>query len=393
MINFDFNEECTGCRACGDICPKSCISFKEDKDGFIMPLVNKDLCVGCGRCEQVCPSLNFQRKSYEDRKCYSVYHKTPKIRQEGSSGSFFYALAEFVIYQSGVVYAAAMDENLQVRHTRATDMHSVVAQMKSKYIQSDTSRIYRQVVRDLQSNHIVLFVGTPCQCQALHNIIPSSIRNQAIIVDIICHGVPSQHLFNESVSYYEEIHDCKVIGFSFREKTEKSLRNYKLIIRNRAGQEIEKIGDLDEIPFCIGYFNHIIQRNSCYNCKQRSIDRVSDLTIGDFWGVDKIDPLITDFNKGYSSVIVNSTQGREVLDNLTLCFKKEIPKGVQFVEEHNRAYTKKDDKSSNRYIFFICLRTFGYALCERYFLQQKPYLLYRLLNSFLIRFDKIKKLI
>lgn len=389
MINIDFNKDCTGCSACADVCPRQCINITEDKDGFMMPLINKANCIDCGRCEQICPVLNYEAKPYEDRKCYVAYHKDAEIRHNGSSGSVFYALAENVIRQNGVVYAASMVGDLTLRHTRATDMQDVLLQMKSKYLQSNACGIYRQVLNDLRNGKQVLFVGTPCQCQALHNMVSALQRNSLILVDMICHGVPSQSLFDKSIAYYEKTHNCKVTAFSFREKTDKALRSYKMTIHQNDGHIKEKTGDLDEIPFCMGYFNHITQRKSCYHCKQRGIDRVADLTLGDFWGLEKIDSTMEDFQKGYSSVIVNSSVGESVLHQLKTCAIDEIPEGVSFVVDHNHAYTKPDKEGLMRWLFFLCLRQFGYDTCEKHFLQQHPHLSDRLLNSLVIRIDRI----
>ena len=351
MINFDFQHECTGCSACADACPVSCISMGEDRDGFRMPQIDQDSCVGCGRCEKFCPALNYMAGTYTDRKCYVVYHRNAGIRHCGSSGSVFYALAENVILHNGVVYAAAMDDRLKLRHTRATDMSGVHRQMKSKYLQSDTQGVYKQVQKDLKDGTTVLFVGTPCQCQALHNIIPPSLRSKLVLADMICHGVPSQSLFDKSIAHYERQHGCKVMHFSFREKTTEALRNYKMTIRKEDGQVAEKIGDSDGIPFCLGYFNHVTQRHSCYNCRQRSIERASDLTLGDFWALEQLKP-VDDFQKGYSSVIVNSQLGGAILEQLTTCVVEEIENGIDFVASHNHAYTKPDEEGLMRLFFF-----------------------------------------
>lgn len=389
MIDFDFNTECTGCRACADVCPQQCIAISEDTDGFVIPSVIKDHCINCGLCEKACPALNHQVDSHEDQQCFAVYHKDNVIRAKGSSGSVFFALAELVIEKlSGAVYAAAFDENLQLHHTRATDMVGVRLQMKSKYIQSDTTGIYNQVLADLREGKEVLFVGAPCQCQALHNVTPAKHREKLLLADIICHGVPSQSLFNKSIEQFEKKNNCKVTSFSFREKTKGSLRNYKITYTTPDGNTITRVGDLDDIPFCVGYFNHWTIRNSCYSCKQRGVERVADLTLGDFWGLKILFPNINDFERGYSALIVNSARGMKEIEHLSSCMLKEIPNGVQFVVEHNHAYTKPDKKSLMREVFFWCLHHCGFEFCERHFLSVQPSLFGRILNSAVIRLDK-----
>ena len=389
MNDFDLKKDCTGCRACGDACPKSCISFVEDRDGFIIPSVNKETCINCKRCEQICPALNKSENTTIVAKCYSAYHIDSDIRREGSSGSVFYALAESIIQNGGAVYGAALDDNLQLHHTRATDMHGVLKQMKSKYIQSDTTGIYKLVIQDLQDGKEVLFVGTPCQSQALHSLAPARLRDKLLLVDIVCHGVPSQSLFNQGIHQYEITHSCKVTGFSFREKTASSLRNYKIEYTAADGVNHTKVGDLDDFPYCQGFFYQITKRNSCYDCKQRSINRASDITLGDFWGINKMKPEIEDFEQGYSSVITNTTKGKQSITGLKSCVVSKIKDGVFFVVAHNKAYTKADEKSLRRSLFFFCLRHFGYMFCEKHFLQKRPKLMDRLLSSCIIRLDRM----
>lgn len=391
MIDFDFHNICTGCRACADVCPTTSISFTEDKDGFVMPTVNVATCVDCARCDKACPALNNSIQTSIKNKCYAAYHKEKDIRIIGSSGSVFYALAEKTIQLGGAVYGASFDESLQLRHTRAASLDEVHPQMKSKYLQSDTTGIYKQVMSDLRADKDVLFVGTPCQCRALHNMLSERLRKKLLLVDIICHGVPSQSLFNKSIHHYEHEHGCHVESFSFREKTKESLRNYQIEYITKDGERQTAVGDLDEIPFCYGFFYHFTQRNSCYACKQRALARVSDLTLGDFWGLSEIKPEITDFEVGYSSVIANSAKGQKVIKGLSTCHLEEIVDGVAFVAAHNRAYMKSDDKSLMREVFFFCLRHFGYAFCERHFLKHQRSLLDCLFFSLIIRIDNIKR--
>ena len=357
-----------------------------------MPTVNKATCIGCGRCDKVCPAMNHSVQTSFENKCYAAYYKEQSIRIIGSSGSVFYALAERTVEAGGSVYAAAFDENLQLRHTRATSIDEVRPQMKSKYLQSNTTGIYKHVMKDLRECKNVLFVGTPCQCQALHNMLSDKLRDKLFLVDIICHGVPSQSLFNKSILHYEFEHGCHVDFFSFREKTKENLRNYKIECTTKNGERKTSIGVLDEIPFCYGFFYHYTQRNSCYVCKQRTIARVSDLTLGDFWGLSNIKPEVFDFEAGYSSVITNTPKGQDVIEQLSSCMFEEIPDGVSFVAANNRAYTKSDDKSSMRGIFFFCLRHIGYAFCEKHFLKWQRSIFDRPFFSLIIRLDKIKKI-
>lgn len=392
MIDFDFNNLCTGCRVCADICSKNCITFYEDNDGFVMPkVVDLNLCIECHRCENVCPAIHPSSSSPSLHTCYAAYHEEAAIRHTGSSGSIFYALACGVISEGGVVYGAAMCSDLQLRHTRATDLEGIKRQMKSKYIQSDTSGVYTQVLEDVRKGVKVLFVGTPCQCKALHNLVSARLRNNLIIADFVCHGVPSQKLFNESVKAFESRTLSKVINFSFREKSDNQLRNYAIEYLGRKGVPRRVVSDPDEWPYCFGYFNHIIQRNSCYKCQMRTTERSSDITLADFWGVDKVLPGTKDIEKGYSMIVTNTSKGEEVIHQLHDCCIVKVEKGLDFCVKRNSAYTRPDYKSIVRSLFFWTYRHFGYSTAEKHFLQYHPSLIGRVTKSILIRIDNYSK--
>ena len=197
MINFDFDKECCGCSACADVCPMSCITYVKNKHGFLVPKVEQILCVNCGLCTKVCPVIKPQTNQLNDIKVYSAYNKSAEIRTEGSSGSLFYTLAEDTINSGGIVYGAAFVENMKLRHISAESLYELKPLMKSKYLQSDVTGVYKQVKYNLGLGRRVLFVGTPCQCNALYKSLGSRPHDNLLLVDFICHGVPSQDLFDK----------------------------------------------------------------------------------------------------------------------------------------------------------------------------------------------------
>jgi len=390
MINFDFQNQCTGCSACADACPRNCITMCIDANGFVMPKIEVTECINCSKCERVCPTLNHNASSYQKQKCYAAYHLDRHIRHIGSSGSVFYAIAANVINEGGSVYAAEMCSDLQVRHTRATDIDGVVKQMKSKYIQSDTLGVYNEVLDDLSQGRYVLFVGTPCQVKALSNSIPLRLRNRLIMVDFVCHGVPSQQLFNDSIKQFEKSKSCQVHSFSFREKTQENLRNYRIEYVSEDKSLTRVVDNPNRFPYYYGFLYHYIQRNSCFNCKHRTINRSSDLTLADFWGAEVLDSRYVDKNKGYSMIVVNSDVGTEILSKLSAtCHVVEIPNGIAHAVKFNRAYTEPDPKSLMHTFFFWTYRHFGYSVCEKRFLQIDSMLLDRLWHSVAYRIDKL----
>lgn len=390
MINFDFSQYCTGCKICADVCPVHCIAFIEDIDGFIVPYVNSTLCINCHRCERICPALNKGKiEEPQTHKCYAFFHSNAFIRHIGSSGSFFYSLATSVINRGGVVYGAEMCNGLIVKHVSIDNTKDIIKLTKSKYVQSDTSGIYNSVLSEIKKNREVLFVGTPCQCSGLHNLIPSYLRDHLILVDFICHGVPSQSLFDKAINCFEIKNDCRVLDFNFREKNGFSFRNYKIVYKDSDGHIVERIDNPYTFPFYFGYLNHLISRPCCYSCIFRNIDRPSDLTIGDFWGIRRILPEINDVEKGYSVVVTNSDRGYEKLLEIRNCFIKEVPNGVNYVARSNFAYVHSDKVPPLRSLFFKHLTKKGWDYCESRYLQLYPSIKLRIL----LVFYKIIKLI
>lgn len=187
---LDLLNDCCGCGSCIDTCHRSAIVLEKSIYGYKIPKVDLSLCIDCGKCVSVCPVLNNKTSSYENRKVYSAHAKDEKQRNSGSSGSVFYSLGKEIIERGGVVYGAFFDEKLQLRHKGVADLSELVPLMKSKYIQSDTIGIFNEIKSYLNQNRPVLFVGTPCQCSALNNIVKD--KTNLFVVDFICHGVPSQ---------------------------------------------------------------------------------------------------------------------------------------------------------------------------------------------------------
>ena len=309
MIDFDFIKECCGCGACVDSCPKECIEMVRSPYGYLIPYVNKEECISCNQCNKVCPTLKTPRKPYDSHQVFSAYNKDPEIRDAGSSGSVFYLLAMRIIERGGVVYGAAFVDNLQLQHVKASNEEELRLLLKSKYIQSNTIGVFRKVKQDLITGRTVLFVGTPCQTSALYNYIPEKYKTKLYIIDFICHGVPGQELFNRSIKSYEKRHNCLVDKFTFRIKGKRHSKYYQIDYTDKDGNKGIEKGEYFNFPYYCGYMLYLCFRQSCYRCKHVGVDRVSDLTIADFWGITKLDPSVKDQEKGYSMVITNSEKG------------------------------------------------------------------------------------
>jgi len=305
-------DECTGCRLCGDCCTKSSISFREDKEGFFYPIVDESTCVDCGLCAKVCPALHVEQYD-RGKKSYAVYANETMKREAGSSGGFFGLLAERVLDGGGRVWGAAFDDRLKLVHRQADNLQELSPLLKSKYIQSDLTGVYAQIKRDLKEGILTLFCGTPCQVNALKNFVGRNNEN-LILVDFVCHGVPNQRLFDMSIRWYEAKHKVKVDWFQFRYKG-KGVKHPQTFALRHAGEEKVRIGLHYQFPYYFGFQKYMTLRPSCYQCKWACSERCGDITLGDYWGIEKFVPQLN-AKDGVSMILCNTKKGEELLNTL-----------------------------------------------------------------------------
>ena len=372
---LDKMTDCCGCGACLQVCPAKAISLEEDSFGFRYSKIDSSLCVDCGKCKRVCPAINSEERGSIPR-VFSAYAKSQEKRGRGSSGGVFGLLAEKVINSGGVVYGAAFDDNLKIRHIGVTSLQELAPVLKSKYVQSDVGNTFLHVQKNLKEGKTVLFCGTPCQCLALNNLIGGN-RERLMLVDFICHGVPSQKMFDNAVASWQNSHNKKIEKFSFRHKSlidskESGLRHWKLTTSDgklHSGRSIK-------FPFYYAYLQYLFFRPSCYSCRYAKTDRVTDLTLGDFWGLRKIECDITmkDFNKGFSMVMANNARGQRFLDSLEIG-TKEYPLAVAI--DNNFAYTKATIQTEESKQFFKDYSTMSWAKLEKKYMIVKTDIFHR----------------
>lgn len=202
MIKIQNKQDCCGCAACVQRCPKRCISMKEDNEGFLYPVVDESVCIDCGLCEKVCPIINRPEK-LPVKEVLAVKNRNEAERMASSSGGVFIALAKKTIEKGGVVFGAVFDENWEVMHTYAETLDEVKPMMGSKYLQSRIGNSFRDAEKFLKEGREVLFTGTPCQVTALHNYLRKDYLN-LLSVDFLCHGVPSPGVWRKYLD--EEFH-------------------------------------------------------------------------------------------------------------------------------------------------------------------------------------------
>ena len=320
-IEIKHLQDCCGCTACKNICPKQCISMQTDYLGFQYPYVNVSLCIECGMCRQVCPFLN-PKKSLSAKKSYAATNSVDEERIKSSSGGVFINLSKRVIAEHGVVFGAVFDENWNVKHVAAQSLYEVSKMMGSKYVQSKMDNCYSQAKSFLNAGKLVLFSGTPCEIAGLKHYLKKDYDN-LICVEVICHGVPAP------LSWYKNIREAKksinrkdtanyrLDSVSFRDKR-KGWRNFGLCYSfagpDKADSKIEVFESFHQNRFMQAFLNNWSLRPSCYNCKAKNGHSHADLTIGDFWGIENI-RTINDDDKGISCIICRTEKGQTIFNS------------------------------------------------------------------------------
>ncbi len=311
MIKLSKKEQCNGCHACAEICPKKCIEMVPDKEGFLYPHIDKKACVHCGLCETTCPIISKKTTSNPMPKAYAAYNKNEEVRSDSSSGGVFHALAMDVIAQGGVVFGAAVGDDAKVSHQFIETPEELRKLQGSKYVQSRIGNAYSKAKEFLDEGRMVYFSGTPCQIGGLLSFLKKPYDN-LITQDLICHGVPSPLLWEKYVSFREEQAQAKVEDVSFRAKNE-GWRCFSMRLRFADGSRYceNKRNDV----YLRAFISNLSLRPSCYACSFKSITRQADMTLADFWGVQKVLPQMYD-DKGTSLLLLHSEKAVAIFNRI-----------------------------------------------------------------------------
>lgn len=299
--------DCSGCTACMNICNHNAITMEKNEEGFIYPVRHNDKCVNCGLCENICPFENPLYRN-DSPSVYAAYDK--KERTGSSSGGIFYTIARYVINRGGIVYGAAYDDDLKVKHRSARTIEELEALRGSKYVQSDLNDCYRQVKEELKKGTFVYFTGVGCQIAGLYAYLRKDYSN-LLTSDIVCHGSPNQEFFDEHLKYISNQNQSKVKAYSFRDSRYWLIREKADLSNGKSA--IKYDGNLSPYLYAFGLgYNY---RYSCYNCKFAKIPRQGDISLADFWGVSMTIPKINT-SKGVSLVLVNNEKGKTLLNQI-----------------------------------------------------------------------------
>lgn len=375
-------EDCCGCTACFSVCPTKAITMKKDEEGFLYPKVDENKCISCGKCKNICPLLKKNNFS-EPLKYLAVKNKDCESRLSSSSGGMFSILVEYIKEKNGIVYGAIFDEDFVVYHKRSDPNIDDWEKIKgSKYVQSDLKNTFSEVKQDLMNGKVVLYTGTPCSISGLKKYLQNINTQNLITCDIVCHGVPSPKVWNDYLKYVSKKYNTQIGNIQFRNKEKVGWHNSTITVYDKNNNIILKEKH-NENYYSLMYFNNYILRLSCHECKYSNFNRPGDITLGDYWGIEKKYSNFDD-DKGVSLVLVNTEKG---LDIWNLMKEK-----VEYIE------IKQDEciqpnlcspsvKNSNREKFWKAYNKLGFVYTGKRFRIIKSGKMFKLI----FLFDRIKR--
>lgn len=369
MINIIQKEDCCGCSACAQRCPKQCITMQTDNEGFLYPVVDTNLCIDCGLCEKVCPIIN-KNEPRRPLKVYAAINKDEDIRMQSSSGGIFTILAEKTIKDGGVVFGVKFNKNWQAVFDYTETIEGIAPFRGSKYVQATVGEAYKQAESFLKKRKKVLFSGTPCQISGLKKFLRKDYDN-LLTVDIICHGVPSPKVWDR---YLEEtcrkliknMSDGKnsvgsakggdykscIEAISFRSKItgwKKFSFLLKLNFSTFNGKNTVVFSDFfGKNNYMRAFLTDTILRPSCYLCPTKNGRSNSDITIADYWGIDSVSPSFDD-DKGCGAILFNTEKGYTYYPHKDTIFHEHK---LEDIVKYNSAYSVSCRPHKKRTNFF-----------------------------------------
>lgn len=382
-------KDCSGCHACMSICPKGCITMTHDNEGFLYPKVNYNLCIKCKKCIDVCPVIN-KPKTNETPQAYACINKDEETRLKSSSGGIFTLLADLVLQEEGAVFGAAFNSQFELEHICIdnSNIHDLDKLRGSKYLQSRIGNAYIEAENKLKTGKPVLFTGTPCQIAGLRSYLnkqnrvdieykenkekneskekEGNIGNKGnnekernkegyeekkeyanlITMDFVCHGVPSPKVWDIYRKFREDKEQTKTQIVNFRYKKE-GWKKFSMFFK--FDNDNEYTNNLEKDIYLKAFLKDLCLRPSCYDCKFKGLNRYSDITLADFWGVAKELPDMDD-DSGTSLVFVNSVNGQEIFDKIKddMIFKEA---NIQSAIKYNPAAIRSAKYNKDRDMF------------------------------------------
>lgn len=375
MKNYN-NEKCCACGVCSIVCPKKAITLKENNEGFKYPIVDKEKCIECGLCDKVCNYKNPHNFN-KTHKAFAVVNKNHDLLLRSSSGGAFSAIAAEVLKTRGIVYGSRLYQNsLIVKHCRITKLEDLEYILGSKYVQSDISEILPMVKDDVLNGEFVLFSGTPCQIDALNGYLGNKKYNNLITIEVICHGVPSAKMFADYISVIEKKKNVRVVDFSFRSKRRspwKTLRG-EVCIEEKGKKKVKLLS-----PILSSYYNMFLRgeifRDNCYECPYAKKERTGDITLGDYWGIEKNDSIYINIENGVSCLLINTNKAEDFINRLQVNWYL-IDANYTDIAMNNKQLSEPTKRNVNREKIINMYAQSGYEAVEQAFIKNLGIKLY-----------------
>ena len=330
--------KCTSCQTCKCACPTHAIKMKEDERGFVYPFIDETMCIDCGKCQKVCPALNSRKEFQEPIKTYAGWIDDEAKRHYSTSGGAAFALSKMIVEGGGVVCGCRWNVD-HAEHTFAESIEDLRQFQGSKYSYSDVGECYPLIKEYLSQGRKVLFLGTGCQVAGLKAYLQKPYDN-IIMVDLLCHGIPSQKALRERIKSIEQQNGGKkVVEVRFRDKREDQHHTYmKYVFDDGDAHYCSVYQDI----FFRGFDGNYLLRPNCFSCAYAQDKRVSDITLADFWGYQPISLRFHNYHKGVSLLLANTEIGLSAIKAMKRFRKEE--RDYSFARSGNRNLNKPQQK-------------------------------------------------
>ena len=391
--------DCCGCSACMQACPQKCITMKMNYEGFLYPFINENNCIVCRKCQSVCPILN-EKQSISPKRVFAYKCNDNTIVENSSSGGAFSYFATEIIKRKGHVIGAGFDQQWHLCHQDINNINDLDILRRSKYIQSEINNMYKRTSDLLKQNIPVLFTGTPCQIAGLKSYLRKDYEN-LYTIDVICHGVPSPMVFKNYIKEITNYKRCNIttnplkcinsnrkepkpiteINFRYKKKSEnKSWRLFSLRLKFKDKNKEGIVTNTWKTDIYLkGFLDHLYLRKSCHQCQFRSQKSSSDITIGDFWGIEKLSPK-TDDDTGINLIIVNTNKGYKLctdMNSIIECKYYDVNKTNSALEQSPKAHIMREyffknyKRKGMLFTTLLCIQQSFTAMILRKFLIKK----------------------
>lgn len=357
---YSDKQNCCGCSACLSICPQNAISMRCDDYGFIYPHIDQKKCIGCEKCVRACSFLHHDDFiPLNEPIVYAAAAKNSNVLQKSTSGGIFTVLAKHILAKGGIVFGAAWQEDYFVGHIRITKIEDLEMLQGSKYVQSNIGDTYLRARDDLQQGKWVLYSGTPCQISGLRSFLKKEYPN-LYTVDIVCHGVSNSKLLSSDIQYLLKKYSLSDDNVEIKFRTKDQGWGASGSIYD--GKKSIPFSPIISPYYYYYYLQNSIYRDSCYNCRYPSEHRIGDITLGDYWGIEKAHANVGNVihvKDGVSCVLVNNDKGKSLFDQISMDIEY-IPSTLEKAKVRNGQLIQCCKKPQNREAIFDIYKKCGY---------------------------------